>query len=125
MAELARLVEAVFDDKASGDLSQRLRSDSSLKLGLEKFYSILRLGVEASGDGKLGFECWEKSQVQTACSLAYAIAYATRSLSVEQAQPIIVAVVQHSLEFAICYLEKSVSSSDDLTVQVCTPLALR
>ncbi|XP_057491487.1 auxin transport protein BIG-like isoform X2 [Actinidia eriantha] len=117
MAELARLVEAVFDDKASGDLSQRLRSDSSLKIGLEKFYSILRLGVGAFGDGKLGFECWEKSQVQTACSLAYAIAYATRSLSVEQAQPIIVAVVQYSLEFAICYLEKSVSSSDDLTVQ--------
>ena len=81
MAELARLVEAVFDDKASGDLSQRLRSDSSLKLGLEKFYSILRLGVGAFGDGKLGFERWEKSQVQAACSLAYAIAYATRSLS--------------------------------------------
>ncbi|GFS30485.1 auxin transport protein [Actinidia rufa] len=118
MTELTRLVEVVFDDKASGDLSQRLRSDSSLKIGLDKFYSILRLGVGAVGDGKLGFEFWEKSQVQAAGSLAYAIAYASRSLSVEQAQPIIVAVVQQSLEFAICYLEKSVSSSDDFTVQI-------
>ncbi|PSR87752.1 Auxin transport protein like, partial [Actinidia chinensis var. chinensis] len=117
MTELTRLVEVVFDDKASGDLSQRLRSDSSLKIGLDKFYSILRLGVGAVGDGKLGFEFWEKSQVQAAGSLAYAIAYASRSLSVEQAQPIIVAVVQQSLEFAICYLEKSVSSSDDFAVQ--------
>ncbi|XP_057491422.1 uncharacterized protein LOC130777170 [Actinidia eriantha] len=66
-----------------------------------------------TGTNPIRLDIW----VQTACSLAYAIAYATRSLSVEQAQPIIVAVVQYSLEFAICYLEKSVSSSDDLTVQ--------
>ncbi|KAI8020121.1 Auxin transport protein BIG [Camellia lanceoleosa] len=118
MAEIARLIEVVFDDKASSsDLSHRLRSDSSLKLGFENFYSILKLALQAIGDGKLKFECWEQSQVQSLCSLAYAIAFATRSLSVEQAEPVIVAVVQQSLEFAICYLEKSVSSSDDLTVQ--------
>lgn len=83
MAEIARLVEVLFDEAApsSGDLSHRLRSDSSLKLGLEKFYSILRLGVQPVGDGRLGFECWDKAQVQAVCSLAYAVAYATRSVS--------------------------------------------
>ncbi|XP_052195482.1 auxin transport protein BIG isoform X2 [Diospyros lotus] len=118
MAEIGKLVEVVFDDKASSDLSQRLRSDSSLKLGLEKFYSILKLAVEAVGvNGELGFQGWEQSQVHAIGSLAYAIACATRSLSVEQAEPIIIAVVQQSLEFAICYLEKSVCGSDELTVQ--------
>ncbi|KAF7130273.1 hypothetical protein RHSIM_Rhsim10G0059600 [Rhododendron simsii] len=120
MAEIARLVEVLFDETApsSGDLSHRLRSDSSLKLGLEKFYSILRLGVEPVGDGRLGFECWDKAQVQAVCSLAYAVAYAARSISVEQAEPIIVAAVQQSLEFAICHLETSVPCNDDLTIQI-------
>ncbi|KAL6961117.1 RING-type E3 ubiquitin transferase [Sarracenia purpurea var. burkii] len=117
MAEIARLFEVVFDDKATNDLSQRLRSDSSLKLGLEKFYSILKLGAGDVGNRKLGLEGWEKSQVEAASSLAYAIAYATRFLSVEQADAVMVAVVQQSLEFALCYLEKSVSNCDDLTVQ--------
>jgi E3 ubiquitin-protein ligase UBR4 len=118
MAEIARLVEVVFDDAASSsDLSYKLRSDASLKLGLEKVYSILKLGVEPAGNGKLGFECWEKAQVQAVSSVAYAIAYATRSISVEQAEPVIIAAVQQALEFAICCLEKSVPSGDDLTVQ--------
>lgn len=38
--------------------------------------------------------------------------------AVEQAEPVIIAAVQQALEFAICYLEKSVPSGDDLTVQV-------
>ncbi|XP_059670492.1 auxin transport protein BIG [Cornus florida] len=117
MAEIAKLVEALFEDKPSSDLSQRLRFDSSIKLGLEKFYSILTHGVEAIGDGKVGLERWDESQNQAVGSVACAIAYATRSLSVEHAEPIIVAVVQQSLNFAICYLEKSMRSSDDLTVQ--------
>ncbi|KAA8547874.1 hypothetical protein F0562_004303 [Nyssa sinensis] len=57
------------------------------------------------------------SQIQAVGSIAYAIAYATRSLSVEHAEPIIVAVVRQSLDFALRYLEKSTSSSDDSTVQ--------
>lgn len=82
MAEIARLVEVVFDDAASSsDLSYKLRSDASLKLGFEKVYSILKLGVEPAGNGKLGFECWEKAQVQAVSSVAYAIACATRSIS--------------------------------------------
>lgn len=38
--------------------------------------------------------------------------------AVEQAEPIIVAAVQQSLEFAICHLETSVPCNDDLTIQV-------
>ncbi|XAR51615.1 Ubiquitin--protein ligase [Bertholletia excelsa] len=117
MAGIVRLIEVVFDDKASSDLYQRLRSDSSLKQGFEKFYSILKLGVEPVANGKLGFGCWEQSQVQAVASVAYAIAHASRSLLVEQADPTLVSVVEQSLEFAICYLEKSASSSDDSTVQ--------
>ena len=83
MAEIGKLVEVLIEDKASSssDLSQRLRSDSSVKLGLEKFYSILKSGVEAIGDGKLELERWSQPQIQAVCSVAYAVASATRSLS--------------------------------------------
>lgn len=36
----------------------------------------------------------------------------------EQSDPIVVAVVQQLLEFAVCYLERSEFSSDDLSRQV-------
>lgn len=38
---------------------------------------------------------------------------------VEQAEALIVAVVQQSLEFAVSYLEKSEFNGDDLSIQVC------
>lgn len=38
---------------------------------------------------------------------------------VEQTEAIVVAVVQHSLEFAVSYLEKSEFNGDDLSNQVC------
>lgn len=81
MAEIAVLVEALFGDKASADLPRRLRSDSSLKLGLEKLYLILKHGVESTGDGKLGLESWDQSQIQAVYSIAKAIASAANSLS--------------------------------------------
>lgn len=36
----------------------------------------------------------------------------------EQAEPLVVAVVLKLLEFALCYLEKSNFRSDDFTIQV-------
>lgn len=39
--------------------------------------------------------------------------------AVEQLEPVIVAVVQKSIEFALCYLEKSIFNRDDLSLQVC------
>ncbi|CAK9175800.1 unnamed protein product [Ilex paraguariensis] len=120
MAEIAKLVEVLFEDnkQSPSDLSQRLRSDSELKVGMENFYSILKSGVEAIGDGKLGLEGWDQSQNQAVASLALAIAYNTRSLSVDHVDPMIVAVVQKSMEFALCYLEKSTTNGDDLSVQI-------
>jgi hypothetical protein len=38
---------------------------------------------------------------------------------VEQAEALIVAVIQQSLEFAISYLEKSEFNGDDSSIQVC------
>lgn len=87
--ELAKLVEAVSSTQS--DLSLRLRTSSSLKLGLHHFYSILNYGVQAiDGENqsdfddnakKLGLQCWSISQIHSVCSLALLIATATRSLS--------------------------------------------
>jgi len=38
---------------------------------------------------------------------------------VEQAEGVLVAIVQRSIEFALCYLEKSGFDDDDLVIQVC------
>lgn len=38
---------------------------------------------------------------------------------VEQAEGVLVAIVQQSIEFALCYLENSGFDSDDLGIQVC------
>lgn len=121
--ELARLVEAVTEDKptsaSSGDrLSQRLRSDS-VKLGLEKFYSILRTAVEPIADdhNKLGFQQWNQSQIQSVSYVALALASATRSLSVEHVDPIVIAAVQKSIEFTLCFLDKSDFNGEDLSLQ--------
>ncbi|KAI3669933.1 hypothetical protein L6452_41423 [Arctium lappa] len=111
--EIAKLVGVLFDDKASSSSNDvRLRSE---KLGLEKLYLILKQGVETNSDGKLGLQSWDHAQIQAVMSLAYAIVSSTRSISVEQVEPIIVAVMEQSLEFAVCCLEKSVASSDDLS----------
>lgn len=88
MAEsLTKLAEAIFSDKndsrplSSSDLLHRLRSDNSIRPGLEKLYLILKHGVEAVEDGKLRLQSWNDSQIQAVCSLASAIAAASRSLS--------------------------------------------
>ncbi|KAF5725427.1 auxin transport protein BIG isoform X1 [Tripterygium wilfordii] len=120
MAEhLRKLCEFFLDDKSStSDLSQRLCSrDPSLKLGLEQFYLILKSAVEVIGDGSLGFQSWTDSQIEAVVSLGSAIASISRSLSVEQVDPIVFALVHQLLEFAVCYLENSKFKSDDLSTQ--------
>ncbi|GAB2300127.1 hypothetical protein Dimus_038603 [Dionaea muscipula] len=118
MAELAKLVEAVSQDELSpSDLSQRLRSDS-VKLGLEQFYSILRISVEAIDDQKFGFQNWSPLQIQSTCSIAQSIAAATRSLSVEHLETIILEISHLSVEFALCCLEKLECNDENLNVQL-------
>ncbi|XP_009785858.1 auxin transport protein BIG isoform X1 [Nicotiana sylvestris] len=116
MAEIAKLVD-VFS--SGDDLSQRLRADSSLNLGFRKLCSILRQAVEpVAGDGnKLGLQFWDQSQIQAVTSLALALVNSTRSLSVERVEPVIVAAIQLSVEFALCYLEKWICNSDDSMLQ--------
>nr|AGH32778.1 auxin transport protein BIG [Krascheninnikovia arborescens] len=116
--ELAKLVEAV--STSQGDLSLRIRTSGSLKLGLHHFYSTLNYGVEPiddADDRKLGLQSWSNSQIHSVCSLALLIASANRSLAVEHAEPVVVATLHESMEFALCYLEKSNINSDDLSLQ--------
>ncbi|KAJ4833094.1 hypothetical protein Tsubulata_001074 [Turnera subulata] len=82
---------------------------SSTRHALRYLYLILK---RALGDDRaeLGFQPWTDSQAQSVLSLSLALASASRSLSVEQAEPVVVAVVQQLVEFAVCYLEKSESS---------------
>lgn len=115
MAESARLIEALFDPHT--DLSLRIRSDPGFKLGLENFYSVLEAGIKPAENGESGFQLWEQSRVQAVGSIAYAVAHATRSVSVERAEATVVSVVEKSVEFAICYLEKTVAATDELGIQ--------
>ncbi|KAJ4973760.1 hypothetical protein NE237_006934 [Protea cynaroides] len=116
MAEIAKLVEFLFEEKAPKDFSQRLRSDS-IKAGLEKFYLILKQGTEEIGDGGVGLESWNSSQIKAVVSIAKSIVTAIQSLSLDRAEPIIVAIVEESLEFCTCCLEKVSFSSDDISLQ--------
>ncbi|XP_027153889.1 auxin transport protein BIG [Coffea eugenioides] len=124
--EIAKLIDALSSLSSSfsdDNFSKRLGTDSSLKLGLQKLYSILKYSVSpiaAVADGrdkKRGLEFLEQSQIQAVASLATAVVIATRSLSVEHVEPVIVAVVQKSVEFALCFLDKSVSGNEDLSLQ--------
>lgn len=92
MAEaLAKLSESIYLDNnpiTSSDLLQRLRSDSdsdsdsdSIRPGLQNLLLILKRGVEAAEDGKLGLQSCTDSQIQAVYSLAYAVVSASRSLS--------------------------------------------
>ncbi|KAI4321322.1 hypothetical protein MLD38_034719 [Melastoma candidum] len=80
--------------------------------------SVLKSGVEPvrSGDGgpeNPRLRTWSDEQVQGVCDVASAVAFATRSLQVD---PIVVAVTQQLLEFAVCCLEYSDVENEDLSV---------
>ena len=88
--EIAKLIDALSSLSSSfsdDNFSKRLGTDSSLKLGLQKLYSILKYSVSpiaAVADGrdkKRGLEFLEQSQIQAVASLATAVVIATRSLS--------------------------------------------
>lgn len=88
--EIAKLIDALSPSSSSsdGNFFQRLRSDSSLKLGFRKLYSILKFAVSPIdavggdiGERKLGFELLEQTQIQAVASLATAVVNAARSLS--------------------------------------------
>ncbi|XP_049346359.1 auxin transport protein BIG isoform X1 [Solanum verrucosum] len=116
MAEIAKLVDVL---SSGDDLSIRLRADSSLNLGFQKLCSILQQSVEPTADdaNKLGLQLWDQSQIQAVASLALALINSTRSLSVERVEPVIVAAIQLSVEFALCCLEKWICNSDDSMLQ--------
>ncbi|XP_077214481.1 auxin transport protein (BIG) [Tasmannia lanceolata] len=114
--EIAKIIQLFRQEKSPKDLSKRFRSDS-VKTGLKSLYSILQRGIEEIGDGKLGFESWDRSQILTVVTIAKFIVSATLSQSVEHAEPVIVAIIELSLEFCTCYLERSVFGKDDLDVQ--------
>ncbi|PIN17562.1 hypothetical protein CDL12_09775 [Handroanthus impetiginosus] len=124
--EIAALVVALSSD----DFSEKLRSDASasvLRLGFQKLYSILRQSVKpvdfdnGGDDGKtgsqLGLEVWDQARVHALACVAIAVVKAVRSLSIEQVEPVAVAVAQQSIEFALCYLEKWIGKSDDSSLQ--------
>ncbi|CBI16927.3 unnamed protein product, partial [Vitis vinifera] len=68
-SDFTKLVEALFEDKSSpSDLCQRLRSDDSIKAGLQAFYSILKNAV-VSTDPKLSLLSWDNSQIQSRFSI--------------------------------------------------------
>ncbi|CAI9109909.1 OLC1v1009837C1 [Oldenlandia corymbosa var. corymbosa] len=123
--EIAKLVDALSSASPDDDaLSQRLRSDSSLSLGFRKLYSILKRCVTPIDDGdaagansKLGLQQLNLSQIQAVASIATAVVQATRSIAVEHVEPLVVAVVQKSVKFALCCLEKLTCDGDDLSIQ--------
>nr|KYP76458.1 E3 ubiquitin-protein ligase UBR4 [Cajanus cajan] len=114
---LAVLAEALLPSSSADEFLQRLRSDDAVRSGLTAFCSVLRGGLQSSDDGTLRFLSWNDAQIHAISSLACAIASASRSLSVEQAEGVLVAIVQQSIEFVLCYLEKSGFDSDDLGIQ--------
>ncbi|KAG8384569.1 hypothetical protein BUALT_Bualt04G0131400 [Buddleja alternifolia] len=125
--EIAALVTALSSD----DFSQKLRSDASASLlrpGFQKLYSILRQSVKhvdynIDGDddktagSKLGLEVWDQTRIHALACVSIAVVKAIRSLSIEQVEPVVVAVVHQSIEFVLCYLEKWTGKSDDSSLQ--------
>ncbi|OMO52577.1 Zinc finger, ZZ-type [Corchorus capsularis] len=120
---LTRLCQFIAEEKLSSssssvDLLQKLRSDESIKLGLEHFYSILQAGLDSIEPGSIPrFKSWSDSQILSLASLGSSITSVFRSLSVDQLEPIIVAVIRKLVEFTVRFLEKSDFSSDDLSLQ--------
>ncbi|XP_073222339.1 auxin transport protein BIG-like, partial [Cicer arietinum] len=117
---MANNLDALVDalSQPSAEFLHKLRSDDAVRLNLDTFYCLLRRGLESSGDDDtLQFQSWTDSQIHAISSLANSIASSSRSLSVEQAEGVLVAIVQQSIEFALCYLEKSGFDDDDLGIQ--------
>lgn len=129
--DLANLCRFLFDETgltsstSSSDLfSQRIRSDDSIKRGLRYFYLLLRSGIAPIGgddDGssvKLRFATWSDSQLQALVSISQAILLLSRSLLVDQVEPIVLGVIQEVMEFSLSFLEKSNFTQNDLKMEI-------
>ncbi|XVF20872.1 hypothetical protein REPUB_Repub12eG0040500 [Reevesia pubescens] len=120
---LTRLCQFIAEEKLSSsssslDLLQKLRSDESIKLGLQHLYLILQTGLDPIElDSQPRFKSWSDSQILFLASIGSSITSVFRSLSVEQLEPIIVAVGRKLVEFTVSFLEKSDFSGDDLSLQ--------
>ncbi|XP_014496937.1 auxin transport protein BIG [Vigna radiata var. radiata] len=117
MADGLTVLADALSPSSSGEFIQKLRTDDDVRLGLNTFCSVLRGGLQSSDDGTSRFLSWTDAQIHGISSFAYAIASASRSLSVEQSKGVLVAIVQQSIEFALCHLENSGFDSDDLGIQ--------
>ncbi|KAG2273255.1 hypothetical protein Bca52824_067810 [Brassica carinata] len=132
--DLANLCRFLFDETgltslssstSSSDLfSQRIRSDDSIKRGLRYFYTLLRSGIapiggdDDSSGSKLRFETWSDSQLQALVSISQAILLLSRSLLVDQVEPIVLGVIQEVMEFSLSFLEKSSFTQNYLKMEI-------
>ncbi|XWS75634.1 hypothetical protein CRYUN_Cryun01aG0107800 [Craigia yunnanensis] len=120
---LTRLCQFLAEEKLSSsssslDLLQKLRSDESINLGLQHFYLILQTGLDPIEPGsEPRFKSWSDSHILSLAYLGSCITSVFRSLSVEQLEPIIVAVGRKLVEITVSFLEKSDLSDDDLSLQ--------
>ncbi|CAN1826681.1 Auxin transport protein BIG [Linum perenne] len=123
---LTKLHRCLFESNSSPtDFLHSLRSDTSIAIALQQFYLILKRGVslvdaDDGGDKRLGFQLWTDSQIHAVVSFGLAIVSTSRSLSVNQAEPVIIAVVQQLLEFSVCFLENSELGNDESSTQINT-----
>ncbi|KAE8686089.1 Auxin transport protein BIG [Hibiscus syriacus] len=119
---LTRLCQFLAEEKLSSsssslDLLRKIRSDESIKLGLQQLYLILQAGLDTIEPGSHPrFKLWSDNQILSLASLGSCITV-FQSLSVEQLEPIIVAVARKLVEFTVSFLEKSDFSGDDLSLQ--------
>lgn len=116
MEEISRLLDLFDESKPTRDLAHRLRSDS-IKPGLRRFLAILESGIGASDDGRLGFESWSRSQIDTVVYVAKLLISATPSTSTERGEPVIVAILEKSLDFCLTLLEESEFGGVDFSFQ--------
>jgi hypothetical protein len=65
----------------TADFLHKLRSDDTVRSGLDAFYCLLRRGLESSGDQTLHLQSWTDSQIHAISSFANSIASSSRSLS--------------------------------------------
>ncbi|KAK8606644.1 hypothetical protein V6N13_052411 [Hibiscus sabdariffa] len=120
---LTRLCQFLAEEKLSTssspvDLLRKLRSDESIKLGIQQLYLILQAGLDTIEPGSHPrFKSWSDNQILSLASLGSCIISVFRSLSVEQLEPIIVAVARKLVEFTVSFLEKSDFNGDDLSLQ--------
>ncbi|CAN0876126.1 Auxin transport protein BIG [Linum grandiflorum] len=127
---LTKLHRCLFESNSSPtDFLHSLRSDTSITIALQQFYLILKRGVSVVDaddvdDKRLGFQLWTDSQIQAVVSFGLAIVSTSRSLSVTQAEPVVIAVVQQLLEFAVCFLENSLFGNDESSTQMNTVLLM-